>query len=105
MEKWKKPSKIAQVKITEPARFDLEEIWRYIAEDNAKADDKFMDELGNKFLLLAGKPDLGRERHELMLNLRAFPHKKFMIFYYPTDEGIEIFRSPRFTRYSGMCKK
>lgn len=83
---------MAKVKITEPAQSDLEEIWQYIGEDNVKAANNLMDELGNKFRLLAGKPDLGRERQELMLNLRAFPHKKYMIFYFPTDEGIEIFR-------------
>jgi len=83
---------MAKVKITEPARLDLEEIWRYIAEANPKAANNLMDDLGNKFLLLADKPDLGRERQELMLNLRAFPHKKYIVFYFPTEDGIEIFR-------------
>ena len=83
---------MAKVKITEPAQSDLEEIWQYIGEDNPNAANNLMDELGNKFRLLASQPELGRERQELMINLRAFPHKKFVVFYFLTDDGIEIFR-------------
>lgn len=83
---------MSKVKISEPAQFDLEEIWQYVAEDNQDAADNLLDEFGKKFQLLAGKPAIGRERQELMANLRAFPHKRYIVFYVRSGEGIEIFR-------------
>jgi toxin ParE1/3/4 len=43
-------------------------------------------------VLLAGQPRLGRLRPELATNLRSFPIGNSLIFYRPTQEGIEVAR-------------
>lgn len=80
------------IRISEPARSDLEEIWQYIAENNPQAANTIISQLKSKFELIADQPNIGRERQEIMLDLKSFPHKKFIIFYFLTDAGIEIFR-------------
>lgn len=80
------------IRISEPARSDLEEIWQYIAENNQPAANTILGQLKAKFELIAGQPNIGRERQEIMLALKSFPHKSFIIFYFVTDTGIEIFR-------------
>ncbi|MGC2239184.1 MAG: type II toxin-antitoxin system RelE/ParE family toxin [Pyrinomonadaceae bacterium] len=80
------------VQLSASARADLEEIYSYIAGDNAGAADKITLEMLEKFRLLAGNSMLGRARHELMVNLRSFSHRRYIIFYFPIDDGIEIFR-------------
>ena len=80
------------VKFTETSEKDIENIWEYIAENDLQAANSFLVQIKEKFQLLAENKKLGREIHQLMINLRAFPHKRYMIFYFPTDEGIEIFR-------------
>ena len=83
---------MAHVKLSTHAQTDLEDIWSYIAEDNVTSADKVVDELLQKFQLLAKSSGLGKKRDDLMLDLRGFPHKRYMIFYFVIDEGIEIFR-------------
>jgi|GEM_PF-6387262 len=41
---------------------------------------------------------MGRIRHELLINLRSFAIKNYIIFYLPTQEGIEILRVLRSAR-------
>ncbi len=83
---------MATVQLSAFARADLEEIHSYIAEDDVATADKLIDELFEKFRLLARNSALGRTRHELLLNLRSFPHRRYTIFYFPNDNGIEIYR-------------
>lgn len=81
-----------KVEFTKSALSDLDNIYDYIAENNQNAAISFMGELFKKFQLLADNKTIGRLRQNVMLDLRSFPHKKYVIFYFPTDEGIEIFR-------------
>jgi toxin ParE1/3/4 len=74
------------------ARQDLKEIWIYLAENNYAAANRALRELGQKFQLLANNPLLGRVQDDLILNLRRFPYKKYNIFYFPVENGIEIYR-------------
>ena len=83
---------MTRIKFTETSRNDIEDIWQYIAENNPQAANDFLSQLKNKFEFLADDPKAGRERQDVMLELRSFPHKRYIIFYFPTDEGIEIFR-------------
>jgi toxin ParE1/3/4 len=64
---------MSRYRLTEQAGADLDEIWRYIAEDNIPAADRFLDTLQERFVLLAGQPLLGRARPELAPNLRSLP--------------------------------
>jgi plasmid stabilization system protein ParE len=45
---------MSRYRFTEQTRQDLNEIWRYIAEDNPNAADHFLDTLYEKFVLVAG---------------------------------------------------
>lgn len=80
------------LKFTEKAQADLREIFVYLAGKSVDAATKTVGQLFEKFAVLENNSKLRRERSELLLNLRSFPHKNYVIFYLPTDDGIEIFR-------------
>lgn len=74
------------------AEEDLEEIWGFVAERDVEAADRLLDEIAGRFDHLLAYPEAGRVRHELLVNLRSLPVKRYVIFYQPTDDGVEIFR-------------
>jgi toxin ParE1/3/4 len=74
------------------AEEDLEEIWSFVAERGVEAADRLVDEITGRFDHLLAYPEAGRARHELLVNLRSLPVKRYVIFYQPTDDGVEIFR-------------
>ena len=78
--------------ISPRAEDDLRELWAYIASDNPNAADRIIDGLMANFKLLERNPLLGRARHDLLVNLRAFPVKKYVVLYEPLENGVEIFR-------------
>ena len=78
--------------LSEFARTDLKAIWTRIAESNPNSADKYLREFSKKFQLLADNPKIGRAHDETIVNLRSFPHHKFIIFYFPTEYGVEICR-------------
>lgn len=86
------PNSRGRFDLAEQAQQDIREIWSYLAEKSPIAADKLITELFAKFQLLANNAELGRNRNEFLLNLRSFPVKKYIVFYIPTEAGIEIFR-------------
>ena len=74
------------------AEEDLEEIWGFLAKRDVEAADRLVDEITGRFDHLLAYPEAGRARHELLVNLRSLPVKRYVIFYQPTDDGVEIFR-------------
>lgn len=74
------------------ARIDIDAIWDYVAKDSVAQADALVDRLSAKFKLLANQPDLGRPRDDLMPNLRSFPFERYIVFYCPVSDGIEILR-------------
>lgn len=74
------------------ARSDLAEIWDYIADDNERRADSFVDLIDQKFQELSRHPNMGRTRDELEEGIRSFPVGKYVIFYRIMPEGIEIIR-------------
>ena len=78
--------------LSDEARFDIDEIWDYIAQDSPDAADRYIDELHHVFSLLAANPLMGREREELETRLRQLPYENYNLFYRPTDGGVEIYR-------------
>jgi toxin ParE1/3/4 len=81
-----------QFRVTAAARADLDEIWFYIAQDDAAAADKFIQAVINKFPKLAAWPEIGRQREELSSRLRSLVVGQYVIFYRPLENGIEIVR-------------
>ena len=74
------------------AAADVSDIWDHIAEDNIVAADRWVDQLDEKLRLLATQPSMGRARDELSRGLRSFPFGRYVIFYEPLDDGIDVVR-------------
>lgn len=83
---------MAKVEISPLAESDLENIWGYFSEYSLESAKQIIREFGQKFDLLSENSKLGRSCDEFILNLRSFPHKKYIIFYFPIENGIEVFR-------------
>jgi len=73
-------------------RTDLAEIWEYIAEDSTKQADAFIETIDKRFHALAGQPNMGRLRDELAEGLHSFPVGRYVVFYMPLTNGVEIVR-------------
>lgn len=78
--------------IAPSARRDLEEIWDYIAGDNVEAADRVLEQLAEKFDLLAIHKLIGRQENRFGRGVRALPYNAYLIFYLSDREPIEIVR-------------
>jgi toxin ParE1/3/4 len=74
------------------AETDILEIWDYIADDSLTAADRWVDHLDEQFRVLATQPMMGRARDELALGVRSFPFGRYVVFYVPLDDGIDVVR-------------
>ncbi len=74
------------------AEADILEIWDYIADDSLAATDRWVDRLDEQFRLLAAQPMMGRARDELAPGVRSFPFGRYVVFYVPLDDGIDVVR-------------
>ena len=74
-----------------PAETDLDNIWWYIAQDNPDAADRFLDKIEERCQTLAQFPNIGISREELVPSF-AGPIGKYLIYYMPIDEGIQVVR-------------
>jgi toxin ParE1/3/4 len=81
-----------RIERTAQAEEDLIELWVYIGHDNVRAADRLLDEIEERFHLLADEPRLGRERPDIAPELRYLPVRGYLILYRPISEGIEIVR-------------
>jgi toxin ParE1/3/4 len=81
-----------KVVIRSLAESDLDDIWDYVALDNIEQAEKLIGKFGIKLQNLAESPYMGRNREELMQDLRSFPLGAYVIFYRPTKDGIEVIR-------------
>ncbi len=81
-----------QFRVSDAARSDLDEIWFYIAQDDPDTADRFIRLIVSRFPKLASMPQMGWQREELSPRLRSFPVGNYIIFYRPTENGIEIVR-------------
>ena len=80
------------IKLRPHAEADISEIGDYIAEDSFAQADAFVDRLDRQLNLVAKEPFIGRGREELAPGLRSLPFGRYVIFYRPIDEGIEVAR-------------
>lgn len=83
---------MAKVERTSLAEQDLSEIFDYVGENDAEQAVKLLRLINEKSELLAQFPEMGRARHEILINLRSFPIKSYIVFYQPIEDGIEILR-------------
>lgn len=78
--------------LTRLATADLDEIWEYVAQDNAPAADRLVAAFHDKFRLLARNPLLGERREDLSPTLRCFSMGSYVIYYQPYQSRVEIVR-------------
>jgi toxin ParE1/3/4 len=83
---------VGVVLVTPLARQDLDDIWDYAAESDVGRADRPLDLINEGCQRLAAYPEMGRARHELLVNLRSFTVKHYVVFYQPTADGIEVLR-------------
>jgi len=74
------------------AENDLVDIWLYIAQDNPANADRFLDRIQESCLALANFPQMGTKRDELKTGLRSHTVGRYLIFYFPLADGIDIVR-------------
>lgn len=74
------------------ALLDLAEIWSYIAEDSVTNADTFAARIDKSLRLLARRLGIGRIRAELYPDLRSFVIGKYVLFYLPLKNGIDVIR-------------
>ena len=74
------------------AELDLENIFEHFAENNVEYAENFINFMVQKFQLVADNSLIGKNQDSFILNLRSFPFKNCVIFYFPIKNGIEIYR-------------
>lgn len=75
------------------AEQDLDEIWSYVADDaSPKTADRLIDEIVDRFDLLAEQPGMGRARPEFGIGVRSFAVENYVIYYRHEDDDVLIAR-------------
>ncbi|MBI1373846.1 MAG: type II toxin-antitoxin system RelE/ParE family toxin [Phycisphaera sp.] len=74
------------------ARRDLVEIWVQIADESFDAADHVLDRINTRLQQLARHPNMGRQRPEFAPDLRSIPIDKWLIFYTPIRDTVEVLR-------------
>ncbi|MCQ8105891.1 type II toxin-antitoxin system RelE/ParE family toxin [Methylomonas sp. SURF-2] len=77
---------------TSQSEEDLIEIWLYIAQDNPTAADRVLDDIEQRFVMLADNPQMGRYRPDIAPELRYFISGKYLILYRTLNDGVQIVR-------------
>ena len=71
---------------------DILDIWEYIAADSIVQADLWVDNLDRSLDLQATQPKMGREREELAPGLRSFAFGRYIVFFLPLEDGIDVVR-------------
>ena len=71
---------------------DLIEIWEYIADDSPANATRFLELVDDKLGGLARQPAMDRARDELADQLRSFPIGRYVAYYVPLADGIDLVR-------------
>ena len=95
---------MGRVITTVRASQDLDDIWFFIAQDNLPAADALIDTLQQRCEMLAKNPMMGRARSELATDMRSYSIERYIAFYRPHPEGIELVRVLHSARdIAGIC--
>ena len=75
------------------AERDLDEIWSYVAEDATPTTaDRLIDDIIDRFDLLAEQPGMGGARPEFAIGVRSFGFENYVIYYRQEDADVLIAR-------------
>lgn len=83
---------MARVTRRPQAEADVLEIWDYIAEDSVIDADRWVDRLDEKLSLWASQPLMGRNRDELATGIRSLAFGRYVVFFEPLPNGIDVVR-------------
>jgi toxin ParE1/3/4 len=81
-----------QVVRTVQADIDLLEIWLHFAGEDADRADAALDMIERRYQILQDYPFAGRSRDELLPDLRSLTAGKYEVFYFVTDQQVQIVR-------------
>lgn len=87
-----------QLIISSEADQDLLDIWLYIAQDSPVNADRFLDRLYEVAHKLTEFNEMGTARPDLAEALRSFPVDRYVIYFRPIQQGIELVRVLRGSR-------
>lgn len=74
------------------AETDLSDIWDYISADSPERGEKLIRDIYSKLGTIAHNPYIGKARPEIEQDLRSFPVGRYIVFYFPLPEGIDVIR-------------
>jgi toxin ParE1/3/4 len=85
---------MARIRRSRRAKADVLSIGRRIAKQSQSRATayRFLDKIDKKIRFLAQYPLAGEARPDLAAEVRAFPVGSYVIFYRPSDDGIEVLR-------------
>jgi toxin ParE1/3/4 len=79
-------------RLSRQAEADVLEIWLSIAVNNSDAADRLLDRFSETYALLASNPHVGTKVDRFRVGLRCFSVGAYVVFFVPTDDGIEVYR-------------
>lgn len=90
--------------IAETAERDLIELWQWVASTSGEdAADEFLELMFEQAQRLVEFPDLGRDRSDLLANVRSIAVRRVLVFYRVTAEEIQVVRVlPGYRDIGGM---
>ena len=69
---------------------ELEELWVYIAPDDAAAADRLVNKLLGEVHKLGQHPGTGRKRDEIAKGIRSWPCGSYVIYYRVTGDVLDV---------------
>lgn len=81
---------MAKLVLLPRAERDLEEIWTYVAKDNAEAADRLIRRILQKVELASEQAGIGAPRPELSPTARILTEGRYLVIYEPTADGIAV---------------
>ncbi len=81
-----------RIRRTPASRIDYKDIHQYIALDSPQNVAAVLRRIDSRLEMLARNNLVGRPRPYLEANLRSFPEGNHIIFYRPTEDGIDLIR-------------
>ena len=73
-------------------RLDLLQIWDYIRQRDPDAAEQVLRDIDERFVLLSEFPEMGSKRDDIRDGMRLAVYKRFVILYFPVEDGVEIVR-------------
>ena len=83
---------MAKLVIAPSARQDLSDIFDYIARDKPIAAANWVETIEEKCKLIATTPEFGEKRPEYGTDIRSSVVGRYVIFFRPIENGIEVVR-------------